>query len=103
MQIDAIGDDSVRIQMRSVQNGFFSLGDTVIDRHLSVQKLPYGGYMVSVGDPLDSGTGENTISFDDSYNRLYQLYPYNGYYGYFIFVPPDYHKGAVQTIFMKIQ
>jgi hypothetical protein len=103
MQIDAIGNDSVRLQMRSVQNGFFSLGDTVIDRHLFVQKLPYGGYIVLVGEPVDSGSNENSISFDDTYNRLYQLYPYNGYYGYFIFAPPDYHKGGVQTIFKKIQ
>ena len=103
MQIDAIGEDSVRLQIRSVENGFFSPGDTVIDRHALVQKVWSNSFQVTFGDPVDPGTPENTISFDDSYNRLYQLYPYNGYYGYYAYVPPGYNKGGVQTIFMKMQ
>jgi hypothetical protein len=103
MQIDAIGEDSVRLQMRSVQNGFYSPGDTVIDRHIYVQKTKYSGYLVTLGDPVDPGTSENTIVFDDSYSSRYQLYSYNGYYGYYIYVPPGYKQGAVQTIFTKMQ
>ena len=61
IQIDAIGEDSVRLQIRSVQNGFFSPGDTVIDLHLFVQKILSTGYQVSLGNPVDSGTGQTTI------------------------------------------
>jgi len=103
MQIDAIGEDSVRLQIRSTQNGFYSPGDTVIDHHLLVQKLPYSGYEVSLGDPVDSGTGENTIGFDNSYNRYYGVDPYSSYLGYYIYVPPAYKQGAVETLFKKIQ
>ena len=103
MQIDAIGEDSVRLQIRSVQNGFFSPGDTIIDRHLFVQKMLSTGYQVSLGDPGDPGTAENLIQFDDSFNGFYHVYPYNGYYGYYTYVPPGYKQGAVQTLFMKIQ
>jgi hypothetical protein len=102
MQIDATGDDSVRLQMRSVQNGFYSPGDTVIDRHLYVQKTQYT-YLVTLGDPVDSGTGENTIVFDDSYSSRILIYPNNGYCGYYVYVPPSYKQGAVETIFIKMQ
>ena len=102
LQIDAIGEDSVRLQIRSVRNGFFSPGDTVIDRHLFVQKM-FTGYQVSLGDPVDSGTAENSIGFDGSSDRFYGVYLNNGYYGYYVYVPPGYKQGAVQTLFKKMQ
>ena len=102
MQIDAIGEDSVRLQIRSVQNGFYSPGDTVIDRHLFVQKM-FTGYQVSLGDPVDAGTAENSIRFDASFDRYFGVYLYNGYYGYYVYVPPGYKQGAVQTLFKKMQ
>lgn len=103
MQIDAIGQNSVRLQMRSVENGFYSPGDTVIDLHLLVQKLPYSSYQVTLGDPVDSGTDENTIEFNDSWNRYLGVDP--GYLGYYIYVPPGFKQGegAVETIFTKTQ
>jgi hypothetical protein len=105
MQIDAIGEDSVRIQMRSVQNGFFSPGDTVIDRHVLVQKilLAYNAYRILLGDPGDSLTAGNSIEFDNSFDRFFNVYPYNGYYGYYVYTTPGYPQFAVETLFKKIQ
>jgi hypothetical protein len=108
IQIDAIGEDSVRLKLISTQNGYFSPGDTVIDRHFFVQTLPGGvfpvAYQITLGEPVDdSATAENTIAFYKGYNSLYPIYAKNGLCGYYTFVPPDYHKGAVQTAFIKTQ
>lgn len=103
MQIDAIGEDSVRLQIRSVQNGFFSPGDTVIDRHLFVQKVQSNAYQVWLGHPEEPTTADNSIWFDDSYNGFYPIYAGTGFYGYYTYVPTGYKQGAVQTAFKKMQ
>lgn len=109
LQVDALGEDSVRLQLRSVQNAFFSPGDTVIDRHLFVQKTQCAGcqssdsyYQVWLNKQSVAGSIENAIEFSGSANGIYGIKTNSGYYGYFTFVPPGYTKGAVQAVFKKM-
>jgi hypothetical protein len=78
------------VNVNSSYNGFYSPGNSAY--YPRVRVLPTilsGAYYITLAPPLDSGSGENTISFD-----LVKK-------GYYIYVPPSYKQGAVQSIFIK--
>lgn len=109
LQIDALGEDSVRLQLRSAQNAFFSPGDTVIDRHLFVQKIQCPNcqtsdiyYQVLLDSQPVAGSIENAIEFSGASNGIYGIKANTGFYGYYTFVPTGYTKGNVQTVFKKM-
>ena len=108
LQIDALGEDTVRLQLRSAQNAFFSPGDTVIDRHLFVEKIQCPNcpesdiyYQVLLNNQPVAGSAENTITFSGSANGIYGIKANTGFYGYYTFVPTGYARGAVQAVFKK--
>jgi hypothetical protein len=90
LEIREVSNDTVQVNVNSSYNGFYSPGNSSYYPRLHVlsTSLP-GAYYITLAPPLDSGSGENTISFD-LMNKAYYIY-----------VPPNYKKGAVQSIFVK--
>jgi hypothetical protein len=97
MQIEVVSDDTVHLHLNSTNNGFYSIGDTVINKNFLITKTTCSSceqtviYKILLGNQTvpEPGSLENTIWFDKSLNA------------YYTFVPPGYAKGEVQTVMAK--
>ena len=95
LQIDPVSDDSVSVQVNSTINGSYSPGGNAVYPNTAVHETICSNcqydktYSISLGSQLNPGTLENTIWFDPNNNA------------YYTYIPPNYTKGTVQTIFVK--
>lgn len=95
LQIEAVAKDSVRIIVNSIENNIYSPGQTAVYSKVAVSKSTCNcadpvTYRVSLGVPVNQGTLENIIWFDANKRAFYT------------YIPPNYTKGAVQTVFTKV-
>lgn len=97
LQIDPVAKDTVRVQVNSTQNGFYSPGELAVYPKVYVQEKPCSNcagvklYTLNLAPPVDAGTLENSIWLDAQRNA------------YYTYIPPGYNKGAVQTVFVKMK
>ncbi|HEY4876871.1 MAG TPA: hypothetical protein VIH86_14930 [Puia sp.] len=95
LQIDPISKDSVRVEVNSTVNGFYSPGNSKIYPSVFVVKKVNaneqfdGMFIIALAPSVDPGTLENSIWFDSQNNA------------YYTFIPPNYTKGAIQTMFVR--
>lgn len=99
IQIDAVSKDTVKVQVNSSINGFYSPGDTAIYPKVFVKEtvgsnLQYRkSYQIFLAPPINNGTAENSISFEPDYDNKAS----------YIYSPPGYTLGAVETILVRIK
>jgi hypothetical protein len=95
LQINPVSKDSVRVQINSTFNGFYSPGNAAIYPEVYVEESicsncqHYSIYEISLAPQVHPGTLENTIWVDPDNNA------------YYTYIPPNDNAGAVQTIFVK--
>jgi hypothetical protein len=96
LQINPVSTDSVRVQVFSTQNGYYSPGDSTIYSKAFVKSINCLScqyprtYTITLAPPTSTGTADNTIWFDLNNNA------------YYTYIPPGYTKGDVQTVFVKM-
>ena len=97
LQIEPVSRDSALVKVLSTKNGFYSPGDSAIYPKVYVKEINctscqyHRTYTLTLAPPISPGTMENTIWFDPNNNA------------YYTYIPPDYTKGEVQTVFVKIK
>jgi len=98
IQISPVAADSVMVKVFSTVNGFYSPGTastypSVFVKTLNCISCQFSQfYSVCLSAPIDPGTLENTIVLQPAYDNKASYY----------YIPPNYDKGAVETILTRI-
>lgn len=97
LRILPVSKDTVRVEVNSTSNGFYSPGAATIYPKVFVKESNCNTcqytriYTIALAPPVNQGTSENSIWFDPKNNA------------YYTFIPPNYTTGAVQTVFVKTE